>query len=81
MGVRQGKENQFKNLFYASTEFDLSASENEDEILSIDSKKRIRDATLPAKIDVLSSGLSNNDSHALSASNSLLDNRLKQTCV
>lgn len=73
-----------KNMFYATTEFDISAaeSENEDEILSIKSSDDTKNQKLTKKIDELSSGLVKvNYTSATTTTSTLLDNRLSQTCV
>ena len=83
---RKATENGFKNLFYATTEFDISTSESEDEnvILSVKSinKKNNNDKQkLTKKIDKISSGLTTANMNASTTSSTLLDNRLGQTRV
>jgi predicted transcriptional regulator len=81
---RKLNENGFKNLFYATTEFDLSTSdsENEDELLSIKSLNDYNKQKLTKKFNEISSGLSSANNNPSTMSNStLLDNRLNQTSV
>jgi predicted transcriptional regulator len=83
VGGRKLNEGGFKNRFHATTEFDISASEseNEDEILSIKSINNNKQK-LTKKIDGLTSGLTTtNQNSSTTTSSSLLDNRLIQTCV
>ncbi|CAF4283519.1 unnamed protein product, partial [Adineta steineri] len=65
-----------------SSEFEVSDSENEDEILSTKTINNNNKPNLTKKVDELSSGLpttTNNSATAMSSA--LLDNRLQQTCV
>lgn len=83
-GGRRLNENGAKNLFYATTEFDISASEdeNEEEILSRKSMTNGNKRQLTKKIEELSSGLNTSNVNSSSGTNSsLLDSRLKQTSV
>ncbi len=76
--------NGFKNLFYATTEFDISTSgsENEDEILSIKSiNKNNNKQNLTKKIEEISSGLTTANINSLTMTSTLLDNRLSKTPV
>ncbi|UJR25234.1 hypothetical protein I4U23_006586 [Adineta vaga] len=85
VGGRKLNEGGVKNLFYATTEFDISASEdeNEDEILSIKNmNNKNTKRQLTKKIDELSSGLNTTNTNSSTATNTtLLDNRLKQTSI
>jgi predicted DNA binding CopG/RHH family protein len=82
---RRTTSNGLKSLFYATTEFDLSASENdddEDEILSIQSiKDNSTQENLTKKTIQFSSGLTTTNVNTSTANNTLLDDRLKQTSV
>jgi hypothetical protein len=80
---RKPNENGFKNLFYATTEFDISTSEseNEDEILSIKSMNNHAQQKLPKKISEISSGLPPINTNSSTTTSALLDNRLSQTCL
>lgn len=79
--ARKINENGFKNLFYATTEFDLSESENEDEILSVQPKHRPEQPDLPKRVVEMSNGLTIKEKDAPTTRHTLLDNRLDQTCV
>jgi hypothetical protein len=82
--VRKTTENGFKNLFYATTEFDISTSEseNEDELLSIKSLSNNNNKqNLSKKVLEISSGLTTANINSSTTSSTLLDNRLSQTCV
>jgi hypothetical protein len=82
---RKTTENGFKNLFYATTEFDISTSEseNEDELLSIKSlgNNNNNKQNLSKKIIEISSGLTAANINSSTTSSTLLDNRLSQTSV
>jgi hypothetical protein len=83
---RKPNENGFKNLFYATTEFDISAteSENEDELFSIKSTNKNNNNTkqkLTKNMSGISSGLTTTNNNPSSTTSALLDNRLNQTCV
>ena len=81
---RRTTSNGLKSLFYATTEFDLSASENddEDEILSIQSiKDNSTQENLTKKAIQFSSGLTTTNVNTSTANSTLLDDRLKQTPV
>ena len=79
--ARKTTENGFKNLFYATTEFDLSGSEHEDEILSVQPKHRPQKPDLLKKVTEMSNGSTNKENDASNTRRTLLDNRLDQTCV
>ncbi len=82
--ARKTTENGFKNLFYATTEFDISTSEseNEDELLSIKSLSNNNNKqNLSKKVLEISSGLTTANINSSTTSSTLLDNRLSQTCV
>jgi hypothetical protein len=83
VGGRKINEGGFKNLFYATTEFDVSASESENEILSIKSinQNNNNKQKLTKKIDFSSGLTTTNHNSSTTTSSSLLDNRLIQTCV
>jgi hypothetical protein len=80
---RKTTENGFKNPLHATTEFDISTSEseNEDEILSIKSINNNNKQNLTKKIDKISSGLTTANMSSSTANSTLLDNRLTQTSV
>src|SRR5271156_6264831 len=81
---RKTTGNGFKNLFYATTEFDVSASESddEDEILSIKTiTTNNNQENLTKKIIEFSSGLTTANVNSSTTSSTLLDNRLNQTPV
>src|SRR5437868_6674460 len=77
-------ENGLKNSFYATSEFDISTSEseNEDKIFSVKSiNKNNNMQKLTKKINELSSGLITANDNSSTTNSTLLDNRLTQTCV
>lgn len=75
-------ENGLKN-FYATKEFDISTSESEDEneILSIDSIKKNSQKNLTKKIEEISTGLTTANTNGATTNTTLLDNRLHQTAI
>jgi hypothetical protein len=82
---RKTTGNGFKSLFYATTEFDISTpeSDDEDEILSIKSiiNNNNNQENLTKKIIEFSSGLTTANVNSSTTSSTLLDNRLNQTPV
>jgi hypothetical protein len=78
---RKTTTNGCKHLFYATTEFDISPSDSddEDEILSI--KSITNEQNLTTKTITFSSGLTTANVNSSTTSSTLLDNRLNQTSV
>ena len=85
-GHKTSENGGFKNLFYANTEFDISAgeSEDDDEILSvksITSKNNNNKQNSSKKIIEFPSGLTTANVNSSTTNSTLLDNRLTQTSI
>jgi hypothetical protein len=80
--ARRIEHDRTKNLFYATTEFDLTESDNDDDIHSIKRNHYKQSASNVHNITGLANVLSdsNTDSSATTC-RTLLDNRLDQTCL
>ena len=77
-------ENGSQHLFYATTEFDISTSESEDEYghLSLKSmNNNDNNNKLTKKLGELLDGLTTVNTNSSTTSSALLDNRLRQTRV
>ncbi|CAF2319123.1 unnamed protein product [Rotaria sp. Silwood2] len=86
VGGYKHEENRFQNLFHATTEFDLSASDSENEhvILSVKSMNQNNynnKDKLTQKIDKISTGLTTVNNDSSTTSSTLIGNRLNQTYV
>ncbi|CAF0934312.1 unnamed protein product [Rotaria sordida] len=87
VGRYKHDEKKFQNLFHATTEFDISTSDSENEhvilsMKSINKNNYNNKDKLTKKIDKLSSGLTTTNNNSSTASSStLIGNRLTKTYV